>query len=483
MENLKKTAIDGFIWSFTGNFANQIITFVFGIILARLLTPKEFGLIGMITVFIVISQTFIDSGFKQALIRKIDCTDDDYSTVFFFNLAVAILIYVILFITSPLIGQFFDEPILSDLVKVLAFGLIINSFSIIQGTILNKKIDFKTEAKISFSANLISGVISIYLAYVGYGVWSLVWRSILSYLLSTSFLWYFNKWRPKAKFNFNSFKELFGYGSKILASNIIDQFFWNIYYIVIGKYFSAQTLGYYTRAEMFKNLISQNFTQLISKVAFPTLVLVSVDKNLLLNSHNKLVKITTFIVSLFLITMFAITDKMVPVLLGNQWNEVIPLLKLLLLSTFLFTASLLNQNLLKIKGLSGLILKIEMVKKIFTIPIIFIGIFIGLYEMIVGIIFLSVFDYLVNSYFALKSINYTILKQLLDFKNTYIIIFIVLSVEYFIGLLRIENNVLSLLILLFGILFILWIFSEIFNFYEYNELKKIAWSKLKLSKL
>jgi len=205
---LKDQTITGLMWSFVDNFAGQAIGFIVGIILARLLTPKEFGLIGMITIFIAISTTFIQSGFGQALIRKQNCTSDDYSTVFYFNIVVSVIFYLALFFTAPSISIFFKEPQLTLLIQIVSIGLVIDSVSIIQGTILNKRIDFELQTKISLLSSIISGAIGIIMAYVGYGVWSLVFRNLSSQLLRSFFLWAWNEWRPTCVFSINSFKEL-----------------------------------------------------------------------------------------------------------------------------------------------------------------------------------------------------------------------------------------------------------------------------------
>jgi O-antigen/teichoic acid export membrane protein len=212
--SLKQKTVSGLLWSFIDQFANMGITFIAGIILARLLSPREFGLIGMITVFIAVSESFINSGFSSALIRKNNCTDTDYSTVFYFNFAAGILFYIILFVSAPAISFFFNEPQLKSIVQVLGIILIIDSFTLIQRTILTKRIDFKLQARISVIASVCSGIIAIYMAFSGYGVWSLVAQRISRQSLNSIFLWLWNRWRPQLIFSKQSFKELFGFGSK-----------------------------------------------------------------------------------------------------------------------------------------------------------------------------------------------------------------------------------------------------------------------------
>lgn len=276
--SLKQKTISGLFWSFIDQFANLLISFIVGIILARILTPREFGLIGMITIFIAISESFINSGFSNALIRKNDATDTDYSTVFYYNLAVGILFYLILFFTAPLISNFFNEPQLTRIIKALGLILIIDSLTIIQRTILTKRIDFKLQTRISIISSLGSGIIGIVMAFEGFGVWSLVVQRLSKQALNSLFLWIWNKWRPSLIFSMKSFKELFSFGSKLLLSGLIDTIFRHVYKLIIGKFYSAQDLGYYTRAEEFKKLPSQTLNSVVGRVSYPVLSSIKDDR-------------------------------------------------------------------------------------------------------------------------------------------------------------------------------------------------------------
>ena len=256
--SLKQKTISGLSWSFIERIVSQGSKFIVGIILARLLLPKEFGLIGMLVIFTDLANAFIDSGFSQALIRKINCSDKDYSTVFYFNLAVGVVIYFILFFNAGFIAAFFNEPQLIKILRILGLSIIINSFGLIQSTILIKEINFKLQSKITLISATGSGLISIILAIMGFGVWALVWRFILLNFITTILLWIWNKWQPKILFSLSSFREMFTFGSKLLVSGLLDTLYNNIYYVVIGKFFSAAELGFYTRANSFSTLPSSN---------------------------------------------------------------------------------------------------------------------------------------------------------------------------------------------------------------------------------
>jgi teichuronic acid exporter len=294
--SIKQKTISGILWSSVDNFINLGIVFIVGIILARLLDPKEFGLIGMITIFIAVSEVFIKSGFGEALIRKKDCTQIDFSTVFFFNLSAGIIFFSILFITAPYISSFFREPVLKSIVRVLAIVLIIDSMTIIQHTTLVKRVDFKLQARISFIASTGSGIVAIILAYRGLGVWSLValthyeakFKFIVTLALEQmeTFTCIFSK---------NSFKELFGFGNKLLLSGLIDTVYNNLYYLIIGKYFSATELGFYTRANNFSNFPSHNINTVVGRVTYPVLSDMQDYPDLLKTGYRRIIKSTMLI--------------------------------------------------------------------------------------------------------------------------------------------------------------------------------------------
>ena len=248
LSSLKQKTISGVLWSCVERFSVQCIQFV---IMVIILLPSDYGMIGMLAIFIAIAQTLIYSGFSNALIQKKDRSEIDYSTVFYFNIVVGIILYFILFFSSPLIARFYNTPELTGLTRVLALNLFINSLAVVQRAILSIKIDFKTQAKASFSAAIISGIVGIVMAYTGFGVWSLAVQTVLNAFVNTVLLWIFSKWIPLKVFSFESFKKLFAFGSKLLASGLLDTIYRNIYTIVIGKKFASTDLGYFTRADQF----------------------------------------------------------------------------------------------------------------------------------------------------------------------------------------------------------------------------------------
>lgn len=421
MASLRNRTISGLLWSFIDNFVVQGITFIVGIILARLLTPKEFGLIGMITVFIAVSTSFINSGFGTALIRKKDCTDEDFSTVFYFNMIAGILFYTVLFISATAISNFFNEPELKPLVQILGLVLIIDAFTIIQRTILTKHINFRLQAKISVIASIISGIIGLSMAYTGFGVWSLVAKQLSQQTTNSVLLWLWNKWRPMLKFSKKSFISLFSFGYKLLISGLLDTFYRNLYILIIGKFFSAQELGYFTRANQFQELPSTNINGIISRVTFPVLAEMQDDKIKLKEGYKKIIKSTMLITFFLMLGLAAIAEPMILSLIGDKWYSSVIYLQLLCFVGMMYPLHALNLNILNVHGRSDLFLKLEIVKKIMAVPVIIIGIFWGIKIMIAGMILNSFIAYYINSYWSGKFIDYPITEQLADILPSFLL--------------------------------------------------------------
>lgn len=416
--SLRERTVSGLFWSFSNSILSQIIFFIVGLILARILSPSEFGLIGMITVFLAVSQSLMDSGFGQALIRKTDATGNDYSTVFYYNLAIGLILYFVLFISAPSIAKFYNEPELKKITRVLCLVLIINSFGLIQRTILIKSMKFRQETSIVFISSISSGLVAIFLALKGYGVWSLVWKSLVVTFLQVLLYWSFSKWHPILVFSRNSFRELFSFGSRLMLSGLIETLFRNVYLLIIGKFFSSQDLGYYTKAEQFSNLPSKGITGMVQKVSYPALSQVQNDHNKLKEGYKKIIQSTMFISFFGMMLLAAIAKPLVIVLIGVKWIPSVQYLQLLCFVGMLYPLHALNLNMLNVKGRSDLFLRLEIIKKILAIPVIMAGIFLSISAMIVGMLLLSVISYFINSYYSGRLINYPVREQVIDILPT-----------------------------------------------------------------
>lgn len=318
-ESLKQKTIRGVLWSTLERFSVQGIQFVVMIIMARMLTPNDYGLIGMLAVFIAVSQSLVDSGFSQALIRKQDRTETDNSTVFYFNLVVGVVLYGVLFVTAPLIARFYNEPQLVNITRVIGLSVLFNSLVVVQRALLTIQIDFKTQAKAALTAAITSGIIGIWMAYSGYGVWSIVAQQLINLGTNVLLLWILSHWRPRWTYSWKSFQELFGFGSKMLASGLLDTLYRNIYLIVIGKVFSASDLGYYTRAHQFTDFPSSNLTGIIQRVTYPVLCSIQNEDERLGNVYRRFLRISAFVIFPLMMGLAAVAEPLVLTLLKEQW--------------------------------------------------------------------------------------------------------------------------------------------------------------------
>ncbi|GAB4191688.1 MAG: lipopolysaccharide biosynthesis protein [Calditrichia bacterium] len=428
--NLQDKVISGLFWSFVENIANQGVTFIVGLILARILTPFEFGLIGMVMVVIAIAQTLLDAGFSQALIRKKDCSVEDYSTVFYFNLGISIIIYLTLYFSAEVLAEFFNQPELAVIIKVMGLAVIINAFDMIQKTILTRNLNFRLLTKISLISSIISGMVAIIMAMAGYGVWSLVFRSLIFFFLFALLLWIWNGWRPSLIFSIKSFKELFSFGSKLLASGLIDSIYKNIYALIIGKYFSAIELGYYTRSNQFKNIASQNITAVIQRVSYPALATLQDDNERLTQAYRKLVKSTMFIAFTLMLLMGAMAKSMILALIGEKWLQSVVYLQLIIWVGMFHPLHAINLNILNVKGRSDIFLILEVIKKSLAFPVIIIGVYYGIKVLLMGMIVHTIFAYFLNSYWSGKLIDYSSVKQLWDIIPSFLFAAIISGIIY-----------------------------------------------------
>ncbi|MBN2403129.1 MAG: MOP flippase family protein [Spirochaetes bacterium] len=413
-DNLKKSTINALSWSFIETIGMQTVQFIISIILARLLLPAQFGLIGMLTIFIAVSQTFLNSGFGSALIQKCDATQTDICSVFYFNIVVGIAFAALLCFAAPWIADFYKQPVLTPLTRLLSLVLVINSFGLIQTTIVTKEINFKILTKANIVSSIVSGIIGIVMALNGFGVWSLAIQQISRAFLSTLLLWIFNTWRPSAIFNLKSLSLLFTFGSRMLASGLLNQIFNNIYLLVIGKLFSASDLGYFTRASTLQDVPSQTLGSMVSRVTFPVFSTLQDDRERLKRVMKKALTSLSFINIPVMLGLSLVSRPLIIVLFGEKWSESIPYLQLLCFLGLLLPMHLINLNALEALGKSNLFFRLEVIKKILIVINIAITWRWGISAMIYGMIITSVISYYLNSYYSKKLLNYSIIEQIFD---------------------------------------------------------------------
>jgi teichuronic acid exporter len=463
--DLKKKTTKGLLWSSIDRFSTQGIGFVFSIILARLLQPKDYGVIAMLMIFMAIAGTFVDSGFSTALIRKPDLKEKDMSTAFYFNIVVGVVCYSILFFISPYVANFYNEPILSPILKVVGLSVLFNSLTVVQRAQFTKKVDFKTQAKISLQSTIVSGVVGVFMAYKGFGVWALVVQNLFSSLISTFLLWYFSKWRPVTGFYKDSFKNLFGFGSKMLASALLDTIYNNIYSMVIGKFFSSTKLGLFSRAQTFAAMPSSNITNVLQRVTFPVLSMIQNDEESLRRNYRKILRTSAFIIFPLMMGLCALASPIVKVILTNKWDGCILYLQIICFAMMWYPIHAINLNLLQVKGRSDLFLRLEIIKKIVGVSIMCVTIPLGITYMCIGMVVSSLIALVINTYYTGNLINVGYLRQMRDlvpiFANS-----IVMGGLCFFSIMYFENNMLKIIVgLTIGVLYYL-VSSFLFRFKE-----------------
>lgn len=441
--NIKSQTIRGVIWSTIERFSMQGVQFLLGIIMARLLTPDDYGLIGMIFVFISISQVFIDGGFTNALIQKQNRSETDFSTVFYINLAISILFYTILYITAPIIAKYYNQPLLTDLTRVYSINLILNSLVAVNRTKLMIAVDFKTQTKISFTAALISGIIGVCCAFIGYGVWSLVIQAIIAAVLNIVFSFYYVKWFPSWTFSYTSFKNLFSFGSKLLIASLISNVYTNLYVLVIGKKFSAHSLGLYTRADHFAQFASSNLGNILSRVSFPVLSQIQDDDVRLIHAYKKYIQMSALIIFPLILGLCGVAKPLIVLLLSEKWIDCVILLQILCFAYLWNCVITINLNLLNVKGRSDLVLKLEIIKKSIAFTILFISIFFDLKAICLGSAIYSLIAFYLNTYYTKKLLNYGFKKQFIEI-FPYLIAALIIMFEGLVISYYIANPIVSL---------------------------------------
>lgn len=414
MSSLKDKTVKGVIWSAVDRFSAQGIQFVFSILIARLLVPEDYGVIAMLNIFLAVSQTFIDSGFGTALIRKIDRTETDFSTVFYFNIAVAVFFYLGLFFAAPAIANFYNTPLLVPVTRVTAINLVIGSLSGIHNAKLSIAIDFKSRAKISIVSAVLTGAVGLWMAYSGYGVWALVVQTVFAGIIRTIMLWIIVKWYPKLVFSWQSFKEMFSFGSKLLASGLLDTIYNNIYPLVIGKVFSPTTLGVYSKANSLAQFPSSNITSVLQSVTFPVLSTIQNEEDRLAAAYKRFLRIAAFVVFPLMMGLSAVADPFIRLALTDKWEGAIYLLQIICFWMMWYPIHAINLNILQVKGRSDYFLKLEIIKKVQGVIVLCITVPMGIVAMCYGSLISSIICLIWNTYYTKKLLGYGFFAQMKD---------------------------------------------------------------------
>ena len=432
---MKHKTVKGLGWSALDNAARYGMQFMIGIVLARLLSPDDYGLLGLVGIVTVVCTALVNGGFTTALIRKKNATEEDYNTVFICNLTMSLLLYGVTFLCAPLIADFFSREELTPLVRVSSLGLIIGALGMVQQTRLTKRIDFKTQTKITLVASAVSGVVGIGMALAGFGVWALVgqqltsqisfgvWalvgQQLTSQIISTILLYIYNRWIPCLRFSIESFHELFGFGWKMMVSILLDAVWKELYQVVVGKFYNPATLGQYTRAKHYAQLFSQNLTAVMERVTYPVLSSIQDEKERMVSAYRRMIRTSMFITTVALFSLGAVSEPLIYCMIGPKWHEASTYLPLICITYSLYPLHAINLNMLQVQGRSDLFLGLEVIKKIITLAPLFIGAFIGIMPMLLTNMVVGIIAYFLNSHYSGRLLGYSSWMQLRDIAPSY----------------------------------------------------------------
>lgn len=475
-ESLKNKTVKGLGWSALDNAAQYGIQFVIGIVLARLLSPDDYGLLGLTSIFTVICNALVNGGFSNALIRKKDVTDDDYNTAFICNLVMSLLLYAVLFPCAPLIADFFERKELTPLIRVSSLGLIIGALAMVQQTRLTKRIDFKTQTKITIVSSSVSGVVGIGMAVMGFGVWALVAQQLMSHALRTLQLYIYNRWLPCLRFSTESFHDLFGFGWKLMVTGLLDGVWKELYEVVVGKCYNPATLGQYTRAKHYANLFSRNLTAVMERVTYPVLSSIQDDKERMVSAYRRIIRNSMFITAVALFSLGAVSEPLIYCMIGPKWYEASTYLPFICISSTLYPLHAINLNMLKVQGRSDLFLGLDIIKRIISLAPLFVGAFVGIIPMLWVNIFVGIIGYFLNSYYSGRMLGYSSWMQLRDIAPSYALAIAIALSVWFLKYLPLSYWIVLPMQITVGAA-VFFTFCKSFKMNEYKEIKDILTRK------
>lgn len=483
VSNLKRKTVNGFFWSSLEMLFSQGQGILYGIVLARLLSPNEFGLLGMVTIFIAIAQVFVDSGLSQALIRKQNCTELDYNTIFWVNIIIGVVAFIVIWIMAPFIADFYEKPELINLTRVLALAIIISSLTLNQQTIITKNLDFKTLTKSSIIGTFVAGIVSIILALYGFGVWSLVWRVIINQAVRSLILWYYNRWLPNFTYSKAVLKEHFLFGSNLLLISMVSAVYKSFYNMIIGKNYPVSTLGYYTNAEQYSNMPATSITAITNKVSYPVLSEMQNDNIRLKKSIKKLIETVMYLSFIILFGLAAVAHPLFIIMLGVKWAPSIAYFQILCFAYAITPLHVINHNIMKIKGRSDLFLKTEIIKYLLFTPLLVLGAIYGIKVLLAGIVFFYWISFFINAMYSRRLIDLSIFEQCIYLIPGISIAAVSALATWGLGHFLHLNDILILTIQIICYPILLVSLSMVFKLEAFFELKQILLNKLTLPNL
>ncbi len=413
-KTLKEKTVGALLWNLVDRLGQQILMFVLGILVANILSVEDYALVGMLAIFTAIANIVLESGFSSALIQKKDANELDFNSVFFFNMGISVVLYLLLVACSPLIAMFFHQPKLTLLAPVIFFALLINSFSIVQTTILNKKFNFKALAKVNVVSVLVSGISSLVMALLGFGVWTLALQPVVLALCRTIMLWLNSSWRPKRQFSWISVRGLFRYASSLLGASLINTCFLNVYSLIIGRIYPVKQLGYYTQGNKMCDMGVATLYGSIQNATFPIFSSIQDEGDRLIRAYRKTVRFTAFITFPALIGLIVIAPALIKLLLKAEWWPCIPFFQLMCAGGCFTIFTAINNNFIKVSGRSEIIFKIELYKIVVTVVFLLLTFHYSVLVMVAGQVVARAVIYIINVLYSDKYTGYSFGSQVLD---------------------------------------------------------------------
>ena len=470
-ENLKAKTAKGVGWGFADNILGLGITAVANIILARILSPADFGIIGMTAIFMTLSTSLVDSGFTGALTRKKDTVKADFDTVFYFNLAVSCLLYAVLFFCSPFIARFFKEPILVPVIRILGISLIINAFGIVQKIILVRRIDFRTQAWISLVSSFAAAVAAVAMAFYGFGVWSLVVLQVGKLAVNTILLWSVSRWHPGLCFSRKSFRDMFSFGSRLLITSIISTIWSEMYSFIIGKMYSSSVLGQYSRADKVKNMVTSNVSSVMQKVSYPVLASIQDEGERQINVYRKVLKTTVLISFTAVFGVWAVAGPFILTVFGNQWLPAVDYLRIMCFSGLFLPLMMCSANVINADGRSDITLVLEILKTVMgLIPVVF-GIIFSVEALLWSMVGVSFILFVVHAAYVSKVIHYSVGRQLADILPTLCVSIVMALIVNAMNMLVMPQWLLLLLQICAGGTIVVLAYEFVYKSTEYRDIK------------
>ena len=473
MSSLRDLTFSGIKWNAFGNISNFATNFVIGIILARLLTPTDYGTIGVYSIFFAIASVIINGGFSMAIVHKQDLTPEDCSTAFWYNMLLGIIFYALFYVTSPFFAEFFNIPELRDILRVTALGLIIGALTTVQRTLFVKQVDFKTISLINLSCNVLSGAIGIVLAYLDYGVWALVWMGLTSGILNSTCLWYFSKWHPQFIFSKKSFTNMFSYGNKILGTRLLATIRQEASSFIIGKFFHAKTLGLFTKGVGISKILSTNISDVLCSVSFPVLAKIQDDDIYLISVYHRMIRLSSMIIFFLMLLMAALAHPIIISLYSEKWEGAVIYMQLISFSLMFEHINSINNNIFNVKGRSDILFRLEIVKCVIFLSLLLLSTRFGVVALCIAMIIYTQIAIILNTWQTKKLLNFGYGNQIKDFVPYLLMSAISVLPAYLITLSELHNIVMiilgSIISIIFYISLLYFIKDDVFYQYIWNH--------------